>query len=89
MCCTILCNILYKLNSFSIVKAKAILLLVKLISKKKSLYTDILEKKNSAFNKKNLASIDEVAKMPGKSEDIEMPNIKHIFFKNKHTTSSL
>lgn len=62
--------------------------LIKLINKKKSLYTDIFERKNSALNKKDLASIDKVAKIPGRNKNIKMLNIKYILLKNKHTIFS-
>lgn len=60
------------------------LLFIKLISKKRSSYIDVFDKRDPVFNKKNLASIDETIKMFSKSKNIEMLNIKHILFKSKH-----
>lgn len=62
--------------------------LVETINKKKSLYTDFFDKKDLAFDRKNLASIDQAAKMPDRSKDIKMPHIRHICLESKHTTSS-
>lgn len=70
----ILYNILYKTNFFLLIKAIAILPLIKSINKKKSLY------KNN-IKKKNLASIYE--KILDKNKIIKISNIKHIIFDNK------
>lgn len=43
--------------------------LVKYISKKKSLYINALNKRDSALDKKDLASFDKVAKMSDRSKD--------------------
>lgn len=70
------------------VKTEAILPLVKPISEKESAYTDTLDKKDLTLDKKDTASIDEPAEMPCRSENIKMPNIRHILSRNKHTTFS-
>lgn len=62
--------------------------LIKPISKNKSLYIDVFDKKNLVLNRKNLASIDKVAEMLSKSEDTKMPDIKHIPPKSKYTIFS-
>lgn len=85
--CIILRNTLYKINIFLIAKIEAILLLVKSICKKKSPYINAFDKKNSAFNKKDLTGINKATKMPNKSKNIEMINIRHIFLENKYTIS--
>lgn len=77
----ILRNTLYKINGILIVKAEDMLSLIKPISIKKSLYTNI-------FNKKNLASINKIAKIPGKNKDLKIPDIKYIIFKSKYITFS-
>lgn len=64
------------------------MLLIKLISKKKSWYINALNKRNLALDKKDLASIDKFVKMFKRSEDTNMPNIKQKLFENKHTTFS-
>lgn len=74
----VLCNILHKINNFSIVKIKTILLLVKSINKEKSLYID-------TYNKKNLTNIDE--KMLDSNKVTKFLIIKYITFENKHTIS--
>lgn len=81
ICRTVPCNTLYKTNDFPRAKAEAILLLIKPISKKKSLYIDTLDGKDPA-------GINEVAEMLGRSEDIEMQNVKHIRSKSKYITFS-
>lgn len=58
-------------------KVEAILLLVKLIIKKKSLHTN-------TFDKRNLFGIDE--KMSDKSEVAEMSKIKYITLKSRYIT---
>lgn len=51
--CIVSYNILYKINNFPMAKAKAMLLLIQPISKKKSLYTNFLNKKDpTSINKK-------------------------------------
>lgn len=55
------------------------LLLIKPINKKKSLYIDTL-------NRKNLARINK--KISDKSEATKMPDIKHITFESKYTIST-
>lgn len=52
--CTILCNILHKINDFAIAKTKTILFLAKSINKEKSLYTDVFDKRNPASIDKKL-----------------------------------
>ena len=69
-------------------KLKVILSLVEPISKKQSLYINALDKRNSALDRKNLAGINKVAEMLGKSEDTKMVDIRHITPKSKHTTFS-
>lgn len=59
-------------------KAKAILSLVKPISEKKSLYTDI-------FDKKDQVSIDK--KILNKYKAAKLPEIKLIILANKYITS--
>lgn len=86
--CIFLYNILYKINGFLIAKAKAILLLIKLIIKKKSLYIDTFNGRDLAFNKKYPTSINEITKILGKSKDIKMSDVKLISFESKHTTFS-
>lgn len=76
----ILYNILYKINNFFLAKIKVILPLIKPISKKKSLYIDIPDKKNPT-------SINE--KILNKSKIIKMLDIKPIIPKNKYITSSI
>lgn len=78
----VLCNTLNKINGFLIAKVEAISLLVKLISKEKSLYIEVFDKRNHSFNKKNLAldsknpaSIDEAIKILNNSENIKMPDL--------------
>lgn len=73
-------NILYKTNDFSMTKAQAILLLIKPISKKKTLYTN-------ALNRKDPAGI--VEKMLDKNKAAKMSNVKYITPKSKHITSIL
>lgn len=79
MRCSVLHNILHKTNDFLTAKAKAMLPLSKPISKKKSPYTDI-------SNKKDPIDIDE--KISNKSEVVEMPEVKHIIPKIKYITST-
>ena len=78
---TVLCDTLYKSNSFPMAKTEAILPLVESISKEESPYTDALDRKDPA-------GIDEAAEMPGRGEDIEMPDVRHIPPEREHTTSS-
>lgn len=85
---TVLCNTLYKTNSFLIAKIEVILFLIELINRKKSSYIDIFNNKNLVFNKKNLAGINNTVKMPNKSKNIKMLDVRHIIFKNKHIISS-
>lgn len=87
-CCIVSCNIFYKINGFLIAKIETMLLLVELINKKKSPYTDALEKKDLAFNKKDPAGMNKVAKMLNRNKDIEMLDVKHILFESKHTIFS-
>lgn len=47
--CIVLHNILHKTNNFLIDKKKAILLLIKLINRKKYLFSNILNKKDSTI----------------------------------------
>lgn len=77
--CKISCNILNKINDFSMTEAKEMLPLVEPISKKKSSYTN-------APNRKDPANIDE--KMLNKSEIIKMPEVRHITSENKYTTTT-
>lgn len=86
MHCIVLYNTLSKINSFSIIKAKAMLPLIKQISKKESLNINALNKKNLAFNRRDPASIDKAVKMLHNSENIKKSDIRHIFSKNKYTT---
>lgn len=83
--CIISHNTLYKTNCFLIVNAKIILSLVKLIYKKKSLYTNFCNKKDPALDKKNLSSINKL----NSSKYKKILNIKHISFKIKHITFNL
>lgn len=55
------------------------LLFVESVSKKESLYTD-------ALDGRDLAGINKVAEMPGRSEDIKMSGIKHIPSESNYTT---
>lgn len=64
------------------------LLLVELISKKESLYTDTFDRKDLALDRKDPTDIDKAAEMSGGSENTKMPNIRHIFPKSKHTNSN-
>lgn len=64
------------------------LLLLKSVSKKKSPFIDVFNKKDLALNKRYLASINKATKMPDKSKDRKMPNIRHILPKNKNINSS-
>lgn len=59
------------------------MLLVKLISKKKSLYIDGLDKKDLALNKRDLASINKTPEMLDRNKDIKMPDVRHIYSENK------
>lgn len=86
--CIILNNILYQTNSFPMAKVEIILFLVKLINKNESLYTDAFDRKDLAFNTKNLASINEAAEIINKSENTKILYVKLISPKNKHTNSS-
>lgn len=72
ICYTISYNILYKTNSFPMAKVKVILLLVKSINKKKSPYTDALDKRDLALNKRDPASINKVTKMSRRIENIKI-----------------
>lgn len=65
----VLHNILYKINSFLKVKIEAMLPLVKQMNKKKSLYINIFEKRDLAFDKKTLTGINKNAKMLDRSEN--------------------
>lgn len=62
--------------------------LLKLIGKKKSLDTNIFDKKNLALNKKDLTSIDKAIKIADKNKDIKMSDIKQISLKNEYITSN-
>lgn len=62
--------------------------LIKLISKKKSSYTDAFNKKDLVLDIKDLASIDKIAKLLGKSQDTKMLDIRHILSKDEYTISS-
>lgn len=62
--------------------------MVKLINKKESLYINAFNKKDLVFNKRDPSNIDEVAKIPDRSKNIKIPNIKHITPKSQHTSSS-
>lgn len=62
--------------------------LVGLIYKKESLYIDVCDRRDLVFDKKDLASIDKVAKILGRNKDIKMPNIRHLILKSKFTNSS-
>lgn len=64
------------------------LLLIEPIHKKKSPSTDTLDWKNPALDRKNLANINEAAKMPGRNKDTKMPDKLHIPPENKYTTSN-
>lgn len=75
--CIISYNTLHKTNDFSIVKAEAILLLVELISKKRSLFID-------APDKRDPVCIDE--EILDRTEVVKMLEVKHINFKSQHTT---
>lgn len=79
---------LYKTNSFLIAKAKTILPLVELISRKKSLYTDAFDRKDPVFDKIDPASINKAAQMSNKTENIKMPVVRHIFLGSEHINSS-
>lgn len=68
------CNIWYKKNLFLIAK-KAILLLVNLINKEKSLYIGSV-------------NINRNTKIMSKNKDIKMLDIKYITCKSKHNISS-
>lgn len=82
----VLYNTLYKTNSFAIAKAKAILLLVELISKKKSPYTNTLNRRDPVFNKKDPTGIDKTKKISSKSENTKVSDIRHLRPESKHTT---
>lgn len=69
-------------------KKKIILLLVKLINKEESLYINAFNKKDLVFNKRDPANINEVAKMPDRSKNIKLSDIKHIISKSQHISSS-
>lgn len=86
--CIILHNILYQTNSFSMAKVEIILFLIKPISKNESLYTDALDRRDLAFNTKNLASINEAAEIINKSENTKILYIKYISPESKHINSS-
>lgn len=86
--CIILYNILYQTNSFPMAKVEVILFFIKPISKNESLYTDAFNKKNLAFNTRNLASIDKATEIINKSENTKILYIKYISPKSKHSTSS-
>lgn len=71
----VLYNILFKTNSFiPIVKAKAILSLIEPINIKKSLETDV-------FEKRNLTDINKTTKILSRNDNTIIPNIKYIIFK--------
>lgn len=72
---TVLCNILYKINNFSMAKIETMLLLAEPINKKKSLYID-------TFDMKDLARIEK--RMLDKNETVKMPEIKLIIFESKY-----
>lgn len=82
----ILYNILYKINNFLIAKIKAILLLIKLISKKNCLYIDAFDKQDLTLDKKNLATINKAIEMSGRSKYIKMPDVRYISLKSKYNT---
>ena len=86
--CTVPRDTLYKTNGFPMAKAKAMLPLVESISKEESPYTDALDRRDLALDRKDPAGIDEAAEMPGRSKDTEMPDVRHIPPESKHTTSS-
>ena len=79
---------LYKINGFAMAKGEAILPLVEPISKEESLYTDALDRRDPALDLRDPAGIDEATKMPGRSEDTKMPDVRHIPPESKHTNSS-
>lgn len=62
--------------------------MVESISKEKSLYIDTFDKKDPILDKKDLADIDKAAEMSGRIKNTKMSNIRHIFPKKKHITSS-
>lgn len=87
--CTVPRKFLYKTNGFSRAKTEVMLPFVKRISKKKSLYTNTLHKKDWALDNKNLTSIDKATEMPDKIKDIKITDVKHIPLETKHKTSCL
>lgn len=78
--CIVLCNIFYKTNNFLIVKIEVKLLLAKPINKKKSLYTDIFNKKDPTNNDKKILDKKKVSKIS---------EIKFITPENKHIICTL
>ena len=69
-------------------KAETMLRLVESFSKEESPYIDVLDKRDPDLDWRDMAGIDKTAEMPGKSEDTEMPDVRHISPKSKHPTSS-
>lgn len=78
-CYIVLYNTLHNTNNFLIAKAEAMLLLIKLISEKKSPYTD-------ASNRKDPTSIDE--EILDRSEVTKMLEVKYITPKSEYITST-
>lgn len=72
-------NTLHKTNNFPMAKIEAILLLIKPISKEKSLFTDAPDRKNPTSSDKEMSDRSKVAKMP---------EVKHIISESKHITST-
>ena len=64
--------------------------LVEPISKEEGPYIDALDKRDPAGIDEDveMPGRSEDTKMPGRSEDTKMPDVRHIFPKSKHTTSS-
>lgn len=81
-------NTLCTINNFLIIKTEDIWPLIKSIQKEESLYIEILNIRDLAFEKKDLINIDGVEKMSGRNKDTKIPNIRHIILKNKYTISS-
>lgn len=69
-------------------KIKAILLLVELIGKKKSLYINTLNMRDLAFDKEDLVTIDEVVEMLEKNKDTKILDIRYIISESKYITFS-
>lgn len=62
--------------------------LIESISKKKSLYIDIFDRKDPTLYKRNLTDIKKAIEMPCRRKNTKMPDIKHILPESKHIISN-